>query len=86
MNTFPSGHGHEREDQCEDSTGLDHTEDHQGVGKTLSGFSVGNAAAGSGTALEAAQQLDCRFAGLDVNPEAVAVALSRVKPKDLTVI
>lgn len=41
---------------------------------------------GSGTALEAAQKLDCRFAGLDLNPEAVAVALSRIKPKDLTVI
>ena len=41
---------------------------------------------GSGTALEAAQQLDCRFAGLDLNPEAVAVALSRIKAKDLTVV
>ena len=41
---------------------------------------------GSGTALEAAQQLECRFAGLDVNPEAVAVALSRLKAKDLTVV
>ena len=41
---------------------------------------------GSGTALEAAQQLNCRFAGLDLNPEAVAVSLSRLKPKDLTVI
>ena len=41
---------------------------------------------GSGTALEAAQQLDCRFAGLDLNPEAVAVALSRLKAKDLTVV
>ena len=41
---------------------------------------------GSGTALEAAQQLDCRFAGLDVNPEAVAIALSRLKPQDLTVV
>ena len=41
---------------------------------------------GSGTALEAAQQLDCRFAGLDLNPEAVAVSLSRLKLKDLTVI
>ena len=41
---------------------------------------------GSGTALEAAQQLGCRFAGLDLNPEAVAVSLSRLKPKDLTVI
>lgn len=41
---------------------------------------------GSGTALEAAQQLDCRFAGLDLNPEAVAVALSRLRLKDLTVV
>ena len=41
---------------------------------------------GSGTALEAAQQLDCRFAGLDINPDAVAMALSRLKPRDLTVI
>jgi len=41
---------------------------------------------GSGTALEAAQQLECRFAGLDLNPEAVAVSLSRLKPKDLTVV
>ena len=41
---------------------------------------------GSGTALEAAQKLDCRFAGLDLNPEAVAVALSRLRPDDLTVI
>ena len=41
---------------------------------------------GSGTALEAAQQLDCRFAGLDLNPEAVAVALSRIRAKDLTVV
>ncbi len=41
---------------------------------------------GSGTALEAAQKLDCRFAGLDLNPEAVAVTLSRLKHNDLTVI
>ena len=41
---------------------------------------------GSGTALEAAQQLDCRFAGLDINPEAVAITLSRLKLQDLTVI
>jgi DNA modification methylase len=41
---------------------------------------------GSGTALEAAQRLDCRFAGLDLNPEAVAVALSRLKPDNLTVV
>ena len=41
---------------------------------------------GSGTALEAAQALNCRFAGLDVNPEAVAMALSRLKLRDLTVV
>ena len=41
---------------------------------------------GSGTTLEEAQKLDCRFAGLDLNPEAVSVALSRLKAKDLTVI
>lgn len=41
---------------------------------------------GSGTALAAAQSLDCRFAGLDLNPEAVSLALSRLQPKDLTVI
>ena len=41
---------------------------------------------GSGTTLEAAQKLGCRFAGLDVNPEAVAVALGRLKPDNLTVI
>ncbi|MBR6965833.1 MAG: hypothetical protein IKH81_01940 [Clostridia bacterium] len=41
---------------------------------------------GSGTTLAAAQKLGCRFAGLDVNPEAVAVALSRLKPENLTVI
>ena len=41
---------------------------------------------GSGTALEAAQILECRFAGLDVNPEAIAVCQHRLRPKDLTVI
>jgi len=41
---------------------------------------------GSGTALEAAQRLECRFAGLDVNPEAVAIALGRLKTDNLTVI
>lgn len=41
---------------------------------------------GSGTTLEAARNLGCRFAGLDTNPEAVAVALSRLQPKDLTVV
>ena len=41
---------------------------------------------GSGTTLEAAQRLGCRFAGLDVSPEAVAVALSRLKAENLTVV
>ena len=41
---------------------------------------------GSGTTLEAAQKLGCRFAGMDVNPEAVAVALARLAAEDLTVI
>ena len=40
---------------------------------------------GSGTTLEAAQNLGCRFAGLDISPETVAVALSRLKPENLTV-
>ena len=41
---------------------------------------------GSGTTLEAAQQLGRRFAGLDLNPEAIAISLSRLKQEDLTVI
>ena len=46
---------------------------------------VADLCCGSGTALEAAQRLDCRFAGLDLNPEAISVALSRLKPENLTV-
>ena len=41
---------------------------------------------GSGTAAAAAQRLDCRFAAMDRNPEAVAVTLSRLAPENLTVI
>ncbi len=41
---------------------------------------------GSGTALAAAESLGCRFAGMDVNPEAVAVAANRLKPENLTII
>ena len=41
---------------------------------------------GGGTALEAARHLGCRYAGLDLNPEAVAVCQNRLPPKDLTVI
>ena len=40
---------------------------------------------GSGTALQAAQSLDCRFAGLDLNPEAIAISQARLKPENLTV-
>ena len=40
---------------------------------------------GSGTALQAAQNLDCRFAGLDLNPEAIAISQARLKPENLTV-
>ena len=41
---------------------------------------------GSGTTLAAAESLGCRFAGMDVNPEAVAVTANRLKPENLTVI
>ena len=41
---------------------------------------------GSGTALEAAQMLVYRYAGLDLNPEAVAVCQNRLESKSLTVI
>ena len=41
---------------------------------------------GSGTTLEAAQKLGCRFAGMDVNSEAIAISLSRLKADNLTVI
>ena len=41
---------------------------------------------GSGTTLAAAESLGCRFAGMDVNPEAVAVTATRLKPENLTVI
>jgi SAM-dependent methyltransferase len=41
---------------------------------------------GSGTTLEAAQMLECRYAGIDLNPEAIAVCQNRLQPKNLTVI
>ena len=41
---------------------------------------------GSGTALVKAQELGCHFAGWDKSPEAVAVALARLKPDNLTVL
>ena len=40
---------------------------------------------GSGTTLEAAQRLNCRFAGLDSDPAAMAVSLARLRPENLTV-
>ena len=53
---------------------------------TKPGDRVVDLCCGSGTALEATQQLECRFAGLDLNPEAVAVCQNRLKPENLTVI
>ncbi len=52
---------------------------------TEAGDWVADLCCGSGTALEAAQRLGCRFAGMDLNPEAVSVALARLKPENLTV-
>lgn len=40
---------------------------------------------GSGTAAAVAEQLDCRFAAVDISPEAIAVSLSRMKKKNVTV-
>ena len=52
---------------------------------TKPGDAVVDLCCGSGTALEAAQKLKCRFAGLDLNPEAIALCRNRLQPKDLTV-
>ena len=46
---------------------------------------VADLCCGSGTTLAAAQRLGCRFIGMDRNPEAVAVALSRLRTENLTV-
>lgn len=40
---------------------------------------------GSGTAAATAEQLGCRYAAVDINPEAIAVTLARLKKKDVTV-
>ena len=40
---------------------------------------------GSGTTLEAAQRLECRFTGMDMNPEALTLAIHRLKTDNLTV-
>ena len=47
---------------------------------------VADLCCGSGTTLEEAQRLGCHFLGLDVNPEAVAISLGRLKAENLTVI
>ena len=41
---------------------------------------------GSGTALAAAEKLGCRYAGMDLRPEAIAVCQGRLKAENLTVI
>ncbi len=47
---------------------------------------VADLCCGSGTALAAAEKLGCRYAGMDISPEAVALSLARLKAEDLTVI
>lgn len=41
---------------------------------------------GSGTTLVAAQQLGCRFIGVDKSPEALLIARSRLRQEDVTLI
>jgi hypothetical protein len=53
---------------------------------TLPGDLAMDLCCGSGTSLVTAEKLGCRFAGLELNPEAVAVTLSRLKAENLTVI
>ena len=53
---------------------------------TRPGDRVADLCCGSGTTLVAAQKLGCRFAGMDLNPEAIVVSLARLKPENLTVI
>ena len=40
---------------------------------------------GSGTAMEAAQSLGCRFVGVDKSPEAILTTASRLECSDLTI-
>ena len=53
---------------------------------TLPGDLAVDLCCGSGTSLVAAQRLGCRFAGLELNPEAVAVTMSRLKLENLTAV
>ena len=52
---------------------------------TEPGDLVADLCCGSGTTLAAAEQLGCRYAGMDISPEAVAVSLARLKADSLTV-
>ena len=47
---------------------------------------VADLCCGSGTTLAAAEKLGCRYAGMDISPEAIALSLARLKAEDLTVI
>ena len=47
---------------------------------------VADLCCGSGTALAAAEGLGCRYLGMDISPEAVAVCRNRLKGENLTVI
>ncbi len=51
-----------------------------------SGDLVSDLCCGSGTTLAAAQELGCRFAGMDISPAAIAVTLNRLNSENLTVI
>lgn len=53
---------------------------------TEPGDLVADLCCGSGTSLEAAQRVGCRFIGMDCSPEAVSLSLSRLEQKDLTVL
>lgn len=53
---------------------------------TEPGDLIADPCCGSGTSLEAAQRLGCRFLGMDCSPEAVALSLARLEQKDLTVL
>ena len=52
----------------------------------LPGDLVVDLCCGSGTALAAAEGLGCRYAGLDLCPDAVSVSQARLKSENLTVI
>lgn len=53
---------------------------------TEAGDLVVDLCCGSGTTLQAAQELGCDFAGMDIDAAAIAVTLARLKPENLTVV